>query len=97
RRVARVTGPAALLHTVHRTRTLHEAAQALGVSATVVEGDYTERSGAELTRRLLEGPDAPTAIVFDNDVMALGGLAAAAEAGVDVPERLSVVAWDDST
>lgn len=97
RRVARVTGPAALLHTVHRTRTLHDAAQALGLSATVLEGDYTERAGAELTRRLLEAPDAPTAVVYDNDVMALGGLAAAAELGVDVPGRLSVVAWDDST
>ncbi|WP_307845019.1 LacI family DNA-binding transcriptional regulator [Actinotalea solisilvae] len=97
RRVARVTGPAALLHTVHRTRTLHEAAEALGVTATVAEGDYTERSGADVTRRLLQGVHPPTAIVYDNDVMALGGLAAAAELGVDVPEDLSVVAWDDST
>lgn len=97
RRVARVTGPSGLLHTQHRTRTLLAAAAQHDMTATVVEGDYTERAGVELTRQLLEAQDPPTAVLYDNDVMALGGLGAAAQAGVDVPSQLSVVAWDDST
>jgi len=35
--------------------------------------------------------------MYDNDVMALGGLTAADRARVPVPGRLSIVAWDDST
>ncbi len=34
--------------------------------------------------------------MYDNDVMALAGLAAARRAGLDVPGDLSVLAWDDS-
>lgn len=40
--------------------------------------------------------DQPTAIVYDNDAMAVGGLEAASSLGVDVPGRLSLLAWDDS-
>ncbi len=39
----------------------------------------------------------PTAIVFDSDVMAVAGLAVAAEMGVAVPGDLSVLSFDDST
>ncbi len=34
--------------------------------------------------------------MFDNDLMALGGLRAAREAEVPVPVGLSLIAWDDS-
>ncbi|MEE1941199.1 substrate-binding domain-containing protein [Streptomyces sp. TRM 70361] len=97
RRIARVGGPADLLHTRARTAALTEGCRAAGVEPVVVEGDYSEESGGRLTKALLRGPDAPTAILYDNDVMAVAGLAAAKELGVAVPERLSLVAWDDST
>ncbi len=48
------------------------------------------------TRGLLGRGAAPSAIVYDNDVMALAGLGVAAELGVPVPARLSLLAWDDS-
>ena len=41
-------------------------------------------------------PDRPTAITFDNDVMALAALGVANEFGLSVPEDLSIVAGDDS-
>jgi DNA-binding LacI/PurR family transcriptional regulator len=97
RRIARVTGPRNLLHTQARSAALVEACAPHGVVPVIVEGDYTERSGADLTETLLRSPEPPTAIVYDNDLMAIGGLRVAEELGVDVPGRLSVVAWDDST
>ncbi|KOX08834.1 LacI family DNA-binding transcriptional regulator [Nocardiopsis sp. NRRL B-16309] len=97
RDIARVSGPARLRHTVARTAALTEACHEAGLpEPTVVEGDYSHESGARLTAELLRGAPRPTAILYDNDAMAVAGLAAARELRVPVPERLSLVAWDDS-
>ncbi|NYI98208.1 DNA-binding LacI/PurR family transcriptional regulator [Streptomonospora nanhaiensis] len=97
RRVSRVAGPAALLHTHRRTAAFEEAAAALGLSDwATVHADYSDASGAQATRRLLSRRPAPTALVFDNDLMAVAGLGVAHELGFAVPADLSVVAWDDS-
>jgi DNA-binding LacI/PurR family transcriptional regulator len=48
------------------------------------------------TRELLGARQPPTAILAMSDVLAMGALEAAAELGVAVPERLSVVGFDDS-
>jgi DNA-binding LacI/PurR family transcriptional regulator len=97
RRIARITGPATLQHTVARSEAFTAECEAGGATARLAEGDYSEESGAKLTRDLLADDEPPTAILYDNDVMALAGLAAARDLGVDVPAELSVVAWDDST
>lgn len=97
RRIARVTGPADLLHTQARTAALREGARAAGVEPVIVEGDYSDTAGARLTTELLRRTPPPTAILYDNDVMAVAGLGAAQECGVPVPDRLSLLAWDDST
>ncbi|MCA2216183.1 LacI family DNA-binding transcriptional regulator [Jidongwangia harbinensis] len=92
RRIARVSGPANLRHTAVRDAALRRAP----AEVTIVRGDYTGASGARLTRELLDRVHPPTAIVYDNDVMAVAGLGAARERGYDVPGRLSIVAGDDS-
>ncbi|MFI9010109.1 LacI family DNA-binding transcriptional regulator [Actinosynnema sp. NPDC053489] len=97
RRIARVSGPDALLHTRARTAALVEGCAEAGIEPVVVEGDYSEESGAKLTTALLTAPEPPTAIIYDNDVMAVAGLNVAKELGVAVPDRLSLVAWDDSS
>ncbi|MGP4111192.1 LacI family DNA-binding transcriptional regulator [Streptomyces sp. 4N509B] len=98
RRLARVAGPAHLRHTRIRTTAFEQVTAAMGLSGRTVEADYSGESGSAATRRLLAAPPAarPTAIVYDNDVMALSGLAAAQSLGLDVPGELSIVAWDDS-
>ncbi|ACU39986.1 substrate-binding domain-containing protein [Actinosynnema pretiosum subsp. pretiosum] len=97
RAIARVTGPAGLLHTQARTTALLAACAEHGVVPAIVEGDYSEESGAKLTAALLELDEPPTAVLYDNDVMAVAGLGAAKERGVEVPGGLSIIAWDDST
>ena len=61
-----------------------------------VTGAYTFASGYEAGRILLGLSDRPTAIFASNDDMAAGVLNAAYEAGVTVPDALSVVGFDDS-
>ena len=96
-RIARVSGPARLAHTRDRTVSMLGACRATGVDPIIVEGDYSDAAGAEQTRRLLALGEPPTAIVYDNDVMAVAGLRAAHALGLVVPDRLSLIAWDDST
>ncbi|MFD6950915.1 LacI family transcriptional regulator [Nocardiopsis sp. TSRI0078] len=98
RDIARVTGPEELVHTRARTRALLDGCRAAGLADPVlVEGDYSSEAGSRLTGELLGRVDPPTAILYDNDVMAVAGLEAARALGVPVPDRLSMVAWDDST
>ncbi|MEV0739552.1 LacI family DNA-binding transcriptional regulator [Streptomyces sp. NPDC050549] len=97
RRIARVGGVAAL--TALRTAAFGTAARALGpAGARQLATDCSGEAGARATRSLLTraAPDRPTAIVYDNDIMAVAGLAVAAELGLAVPADVSVLAWDDS-
>jgi DNA-binding LacI/PurR family transcriptional regulator len=96
RRVARVTGPPGFWHTRIRDEAFPDAAAALGLRSSLVEADYTGEKGALVTRQLLCGAEPPSAIVYDNDLMAVAGLGAAQQLGVQVPAELSIVAWDDS-
>ena len=41
--------------------------------------------------------DRPTAIIYDNDLMAVAGLAVVQELGLRSPDDVTLVAWDDST
>ncbi|MEV0727167.1 LacI family DNA-binding transcriptional regulator [Polymorphospora sp. NPDC050346] len=96
-RIARVGGLPGLLHTEIRTRAFTDLCARLGLSrAVTVPSDYTGEEGGRATRRLLSSPERPTAILYDNDVMAIAGLAVAQEMGLSVPADLSIVAWDDS-
>jgi DNA-binding LacI/PurR family transcriptional regulator len=97
RRIARVAGPPGLLHTELRGRAFDEVATRLALESAVTQiTDYTAEQGAQVTRRLLSAPVRPTAILYDNDVMAVAGTSVAHEMAVDVPQDLSIVAWDDS-
>lgn len=97
RRIARVSGLPALDHTQVRIAAFREAMAGHGITdAQVVETDFSWEEGATVTRSLLSRRDRPTAIMFDNDVMAVAALNVAQEMGVGVPTELSIVAGDDS-
>jgi DNA-binding LacI/PurR family transcriptional regulator len=96
RRIARVAGLPELSFTAVRTGAFETAARELSLTPVTVTTDYSGEQGARATRSLLASAEPPTAIVYDNDIMAVAGLAVATEMGVAVPDRLSLVAWDDS-
>lgn len=91
-----VGGPAQMAHTIIRRRTFEAVAAEQGVRTTTFDGDYSEGAGVRALDALAAMADRPTALVFDNDVMALGALHEAGRRGLAVPADLSLVAWDDS-
>jgi DNA-binding LacI/PurR family transcriptional regulator len=96
RRIARVGGRAAYWHSVLRRDAFDAAAAAAGLAAYSVEADYTAEHGAEATAGLLGAAEPPSAILYDNDVMAAAGLGVAQRMGVSVPDGVSIISWDDS-
>ncbi len=97
RRVARVAGQREFLHTHLRDQAFHAAVREFDLlDGTTIYTDFSPAEGEAATRRLLSADALPTAIIYDNDVMAVAGARAAGELGLRIPEDLSVVAWDDS-
>ena len=90
--IGRVSGPADLVHTADRTAAMHAAAAARDLRVHIVEGDYSAEAGILGIQELLAADPAPTAVVFDNDVMAVSAL----RSGVPVPDRVSLLVYDDS-
>ena len=98
RRIGIITGPPELLCSRARLDGYRAALERAGLSVDneiVKPGDFRVRTGYEQAK-VLFGLDArPTAIFAGNDLSALGVLRAAREAGLRVPEDLSVVGFDD--
>ena len=61
----------------------------------VVPGGYTEDEGAKAARLLMTRA-LPTAVITSNDLSAIGLLDTLLRAGIQVPEDISVVGYDDS-
>ncbi|WP_219413212.1 LacI family DNA-binding transcriptional regulator [Pseudonocardia nigra] len=97
RTLGRVAGLRELGHIRIRDEAFAAAAQRSGLRMHTVHTDFSGDGGAEATRTLLAEQERPTAIVYDNDLMAVAGLSAISELGMSVPGDVSLVAWDDST
>lgn len=97
RRIAHIAGLSSLAHTDRRIRSLRAEADRRGLTeARSVTTDYSDTEGAAVTRQVLEGSSAPTALIYDNDVMAAAGAAVTASLGLSVPGDVSIVSWEDS-
>lgn len=94
--VGRVSGPANLVHTAERSAAMRAAGERNGMSVRIVEADYSPEGGVRGVRELLAGDPPPTAVIFDNDVMAVAAEQELARCGVPVPGRVSLLACDDS-
>jgi DNA-binding LacI/PurR family transcriptional regulator len=82
----------------NRLRGYRQALDAAGVLPRpehCAEGDPSRAGARALARRMLSGPEPPSAIVAASDTQAVGVLEAARERGLQVPERLSVIGYDD--
>lgn len=61
----------------------------------VVESPYQDGAAcAEATRRLIAMKERPTCILFPDDFAAVGGMGAIFEAGLSIPEDISVAGFD---
>lgn len=62
----------------------------------VVSGQYNLKSGYESMKKLLELKDKPTAVFCSNDDIAVGAMKAIFEKGLNVPNDISIIGFDDS-
>lgn len=62
----------------------------------IVEGQNNYESGLDCARELLSGANRPSAIVANNDEMALAVIRVAHDMGIKVPQELSVAGFDDN-
>src|SRR4029077_5433296 len=81
-----------------RLRGYKQALAAAGIdveTGLIRRGPHDAAVAAEHAAQLLKSPDPPSAIFAASDTPAIGVLAAADRLGVSVPDRLSVVGFDD--
>lgn len=99
RRIACITGPSSqITPSGNRLKGYRQALEDARVDydeQIVCLGDFHPRSGFEITQKLFQLPQPPTAIFACNDLMALGALRAANQAGLRVPQELSIVGFDN--
>lgn len=95
RAVLHLAGPEGWTESDQRIAGWRAASQRLGLATPdVLRGDWSSASGHRIGREIAAA-GAPAAVFSANDQMALGLLAAFREAGVRVPEDVSVVGFDD--
>lgn len=95
-RIATITGRMDMTSGQDRLAGYRQALQAHHIPVEeelIIEGDFTEGSGAAGIQRLL--PTHPTAVFTASDMTAIGALKALRQAGLHVPQDIALVSFDD--
>jgi LacI family transcriptional regulator len=98
RRIGLVRGPSYASTARNREAGYRDALTEAGVPVddTLLAGDsFTMQSGEAAGRTLLDRPDRPTAVFAVNDNNAIGVMAVAHALGLQVPDDLSLVGYND--
>ena len=93
-----ISGPPSFRSSKERREGFETGLHACGLSLAkedILEGAYTFESGLACAAEILGREARPTAIFAGNDEMAAGVIHAARQVGVNVPEDISVVGFDD--
>lgn len=98
RRIAHISGSVEMSTGYLRRLAYIETLQRHGVAADadlLVTGSFREPGGYEAMGALLALPEPPTAVFAVNDLAAMGAINALAEAGLRVPQDVSVIGFND--
>lgn len=98
RRIACITGEPWMQAAQDRLKGYRRALSTADIPfdpALVVEGDWSASAGYTATVGLLKLKERPTAIFCQNDRTAIGCYEALKEAGLSIPEDMSVLGYDD--
>ncbi len=74
------------------------ALQDIGIDPTsmpVIETEYSIDCGREACRKFIIGKRRPTLIMCGNDVLAVGAIQEAQDAGLNIPQDISITGFDD--
>jgi len=99
RRIAHIGGPQTLSTARHRLRAYKDALQKHGLSVLkeymVEASGFAPEHGIEPCKKLLTLPEPPDAIFTINDGVAIGSMYVIKEAGIEIPNEISVIGFDD--
>jgi LacI family transcriptional regulator len=97
RRIVTITGPQEVSTSLDRASGYQRAMQEAGLAdlIEVYYGSFTQGSGYELTSQALALKPRPTAIFGGNNFISIGIFKALRDAGLTIPEDMSVVGFDD--
>lgn len=95
RRMAFIAGALDSIDNTERMATFLAEAENHGLHVPVYQGNFTEVSGYETARTILQFADRPQAVFCANDQMALGFLRAMKEYSLNAPADTAVVGFDD--
>jgi DNA-binding LacI/PurR family transcriptional regulator len=95
RRIAHLSGTSGEVARIRR-ETFVDVIDEAGLQPLIERTDMTEEGGYRSAVRLLAAPDPPTAVFAVNDISCVGALSAADELGVQVPQQLSLVGYDNT-
>ena len=99
RQIGLIVGPHGFRSAAERRQGFEDAVAAAGIKlprSLIAEGNYTFESGIAAAEKLLDLSPRPTALFASNDEMAAGAVHVARQRGIDVPEDLSIIGFDDT-
>ena len=99
KRIGLIAGPHGFRSAKERRDGFELALAEAGISlprSLVADGQYTFESGVSASESLFDLSPRPTAIFAANDEMAAGVLYAARLRGIEVPDELSIIGFDDT-
>ena len=93
-----VTGPLQLKSALARKNGFETSMREIGLPVRtefIVEGDHRLEGGKRALQELSRLRERPTALLCSNDMSAIGVIREAFELGINVPQELSVIGFDD--
>ncbi|HEX2301914.1 MAG TPA: substrate-binding domain-containing protein, partial [Pseudonocardiaceae bacterium] len=95
-RIAHLSGPTDTYSARRRREGCEQALVDAGLPLLAsAESAYTINTGRDAMHQLLDSPTPPTGVVVANIASAAGGLMAARERGIAIPDKLSVIDLHD--
>lgn len=96
-RVVYICGNETMLHVSRRIDAFRESISRLGsIDGHSVSTDFSPGAGAAATAAIMQSGQRPSALVYDNEILALAGIGALGRLGLRIPDDVSVVVWEDT-
>ena len=96
--IAFISGPLGLASAQMRAHAFQQALENYRLASNpdwIQEGDHRVEGGAHAMERILRsGKRRPTAVLTSNDLTAIGAMGAIHEAGLRIPEDISIIGFD---
>jgi LacI family transcriptional regulator len=95
RQIAMLTGPKGVSTAEDRAAGFLRGMREAGLAPQLTYGSFTQESGVAMARKALTVQPCPTALIAGNNFIAIGALRAIRDTGLEVPEDVALVGFDD--